>query len=271
MSGGTSFGEQLVGVFHQGNLGPLLTVIGSIVAGTAAICWFLAGQYRKALDDRLAHAKDERDSAIAKLKVAEESVAKVSAEIIIRGAPEGKAPAVIVDLDHVDGIVGSVSERFSAAQSEVWISGNDCAYLVSSRLSDLEAALRRGVSVRVLCADPKSSAAQMLRLIDPQFDKDGRFEDSMRDIIRRLKSVREEFPNLDMRLLPILPALGFFLVDPDNAHHKNIKVEIYSPRPFAPTSSRPHLIVSEAYPEWQSHFIRQFRNYWNLAHNPTDW
>ena len=147
-------------------------------------------------------------------------------------------------------LLPGISERFDAAQQEVRFSGNDCAAMVIENGPVIRRALKRGVAVKVMAADPSALGMdRMLHLIDPRFPKPGEFERSMAHISVDLLEMSEHFPNFEYRLLPVLPALGFFMVDPLTGGL--VKVEFYVPSPWHPIPSRPHLTISPGMGEWR--------------------
>jgi hypothetical protein len=113
-----------------------------------------------------------------------------------------------------------------------------------------------------LGVNPTSTAPEMLARIDPHFDSSTQFCSSMSEVISQLEAWKEKYPNsFKFRLLPILPALGFFITDP-NSTHGIVKVEIYTSKGWKPIKSRPHIILSRRDSQWREYFIQQWENYW---------
>jgi TIR domain len=174
----------------------------------------------------------------------------------------------ILSRTQVDAALGAVEERFASAREEVCISGNDCKFVAESLSPVVEKALERGLRVRFLCVDPESPAAEMLPMIDPRFPTADTFRESVRGVEAVLRRMGRSFPTLELRYLPILPAIGFFLVDP-KLPSGSAKIELYLAKPFQPIESRPHLIIGAAMHEWRLYFAQQWENYWALGHVPA--
>jgi hypothetical protein len=105
----------------------------------------------------------------------------------------------------------------------------------------------------------------MLEKIDPRFPTAQSFRESMRNTLQCLRMFKSNYPDLfDYRLLPILPALGFFIVDP---HSKEgiVKIELYTAKEWKPISSRPHLVIKRKEKQWRNYFLDQWENYWTLG------
>ncbi len=107
------------------------------------------------------------DSAIWLPKI---DVVKERADATQRGRHASET--LILKRNDVDGVVGTVEERFDHAQEEVWISGNDNMFVARCLSGFLVKALRRRLKIRLLGVDPDSAAASMLSLIDPRFEYD---------------------------------------------------------------------------------------------------
>jgi hypothetical protein len=96
----------------------------------------------------------------------------------------------LLDLESVDQVVGTVSKRLASAHDEVRVSGNDCKFIVESRLADLRKTLARGVKIKILCADPAvPSIAAMLPVVDERFRTPREFTDSMISVARTLSAL----------------------------------------------------------------------------------
>lgn len=184
----------------------------------------------------------------------------------VRAHLDAARQPLLLARDEVGDRIGSVLDRLAKATSCLMFSGTDCKYMVESYSGQLEDVLKRGVRVSVLCVDPQSPAAAMLPSIDPRFPSEADFRDSMESVLKVLRRLRSAYGALfSYRLLPILPAVGFFISDPGLAT-ESIKVEIYTAKPWSTIPSRPHLILSEALWEWRAYFLAQWHNYWNLSH-----
>jgi hypothetical protein len=101
----------------------------------------------------------------------------------------------------------------------------------------------------------------MLTDIDPRFPKFDSFRRWMRSVSDQLLELQSEYPDrFEAKYLAVLPAIGFFVVDPSEGGL--FKIEIYPPRPW-PSETRPHFIVTEE--KWRDYFSQMWANYWALA------
>ncbi|MBU6391723.1 MAG: hypothetical protein KGJ87_03625 [Planctomycetota bacterium] len=173
-----------------------------------------------------------------------------------------------IDRDAVDRKLGSFQRRMEKAESLVCISGNDCKFVVESSSAAIDDLLNRGLRLRLLLTDPETGASEMLARMDPRFTEANQFRDSMTEVIRRLESWRKKWhKQFEYRLLPILPAFGFFITDP-HTDHGTVKIELYSAKQFKPINSRPHIILGRGAGKWRAYFVHQWENYWSISHAP---
>lgn len=92
----------------------------------------------------------------------------------------------------------------------------------------------------------------------------------MRTVISELQNIKNQFPqHFEYRLLPILPAIGFFITDSKSAQGI-VKVEIYTSKPWYPKESRPHFVIPHHAYEWRNYFLSQWDNYWNMSRIISD-
>ena len=174
-----------------------------------------------------------------------------------------------LDRGQVDSRLGTLEERLAKVKSSVWISGNDCKFVVEASSAALDGALARGVRLKLLLVDPDGDAPEMLAQVDPRFPTSQHFRDSMYEVLTRLEEWRERYPTLfEYRLLSVLPAMGFFIMDHESGGG-TVKVEIYSAKPWRPISSRPHFVLSRLSGAWRSYFLAQWENYWGMARGPV--
>lgn len=184
----------------------------------------------------------------------------------VRAHLDAALQPLLLARDELGDRIGSVLDRLAKATSHVMFSGTDCKTMLEAHSGQLEEVLKRGVRVSAICVDPESAAAAMLPSIDPRFPNEAAFRDSMASVLKVLRRLRLSYGELfSYRLLPILPAIAFFISDPGLAT-ESIKVEICTPRPWSPIPSRPHLILGDALREWRVYFLAQWENYWNLSH-----
>ncbi len=181
---------------------------------------------------------------------------------------DGISQFPIILRDQVDPLIGSVQQRLKNARNEVRISGNDNKFVAESASTWVREALNRGVVVKILCTDPKSTVPAMLAKIDPRFTTAAAFEESMESVDKELRRIKQEFPrNFEFRYLPILPAMGFFITDPASPTGIT-KIEIYIAKPYKYLDSRPHIIIPNKATEWRDYFNAQWDNYWHISREP---
>lgn len=177
---------------------------------------------------------------------------------------------LILDRNEIGRVLGTVKQRLSRAKRAVYISGNDCKFVVESLSAEISSTLARGVQVKILAVEPNSDTSRMLSLIDPRFETAQKFIDSMQSVKMELQHIKNQYPeNFEYRFLPVLPAMGFFITDPQSVDGI-VKVEIYTAKPWTPKETRPHLIIPYNLYEWRNYFVSQWENYWNLAQNTTE-
>lgn len=166
-----------------------------------------------------------------------------------------------------DKLLGTPEQRLASA-NELWVSGNDCKFVVESLSGTIKGFLKRGGKVKVMCTAPRADISEMLSLIDPRFDTPNHFLESIKSVLFELESLSQANPDIfEYRLLPVIPAMGFFITD--CGHSQGIvKVEIYTSKPWQPIDTRPHIIVSEQLRSWRQYFVNQWENYWKLAKIP---
>ena len=174
-------------------------------------------------------------------------------------------PQLLYDFKQVSGSFGAIDEWYDRTEEEVRISGNDCKTAVEARSRKVKDLLDRGVKVKAMCVNPASPAADMLRLIDPRFPS----LELLRSSASAVKGVMEYFcsnyPALfEYRYLPILPAFGLFVTDPERPTGF-MKVELYAAQPWAPVGSRPNIVIPWTDTQWRRFFLQQWDNYWEIA------
>lgn len=173
--------------------------------------------------------------------------------------------AQMVGRDELNSIIGGLEDRLPNTREILMVSGNDCKAIVESKSGFLTKALIRGVKIRIMCVDPESPAAvETLIKIDPRFDDAEDFVLSMQGVQRVLIKLRAAYPNLfEFRYMPIAPSVGLYISDPGlpTAH---MKIEIYTPKPWNPVATRPHLIVKQN-SSWTEYFLSTWNNYWDMS------
>ena len=180
--------------------------------------------------------------------------------------PQPPSPnnVLLVGRHEVDAHVDPIEARLRRARHEIRILGNDNKFVAESCSPLLDEALKRGVRVKVLFTDPSSPTADMLARVDPRFHSADEFQNSIASVFRLLEARKRQFPSLlEFRVLPVLPALGLFITDPDDPQGL-VKAEIYTMKPF---DTRPHIILPQGSP-WRSYLLAQWNNYWAAGQTP---
>jgi len=167
--------------------------------------------------------------------------------------------------DELSSRFGGLETRLAEAKQEIRISGNDCKAVVESKSAFMDRALARDVTVKIMCVDPDSEAAvETLTRIDPRFTTAAKFIASMRSVEIVLRELRDSNPSLfDFRYMPIAPSAGLFIVDPE-LPGALIKAEIYTPKPWSPAPTRPHIVITDP-GFWREYFLSTWDNYWAMS------
>ncbi len=180
------------------------------------------------------------------------------------------ATPLLVDRQHVHGVVGSIANRLASARSEVRISGFDCKFVVLEQTAAIEAALTRGVRIKILCLDPESSS--VVELLQKVPSHSPSVDDLRRAVAYKhplFYKWRTTFSDLfEVRFLHVLPVVGMFIADP--ANDGVIKVELYTHEQRHGDISRPHLIIPSSIGSWRNYLLRQWELYWNSSRVPND-
>jgi hypothetical protein len=185
---------------------------------------------------------------------------------VVSEAVRAKRSVSILGRGELDAAAGDVPTRLARAKRDVFVLGNDCKAVTESYSAHLINAMReRNVSIRVLCVDPKKEeAVDHLVRIDDRFPTAGKFKESMSAVEAVLQGMRDEFGEklFEFRYLPIAPAVGLFIIDPD-LQEGFVKAEIYTPKPWMPEPTRPHFVLPQG--PWRQHFLQTWENYWTMA------
>jgi serine/threonine protein kinase len=169
----------------------------------------------------------------------------------------------LLDFREMNITAGHIEDRYRSAEEEVRICGNDCKTAIEAKFRSVKELLDRDVKIKVLCVNPESPAASMLPLIDPRFPSLEMFKTSQTAIKSVLEHLSSKYPSqFEYRYLPIPPAFGLFIVDPDRPAGLR-KVELYASQPWHPTGSRPNMIIEGE--KWRRFFLQQWQNYWELS------
>jgi hypothetical protein len=165
-------------------------------------------------------------------------------------------------------IVGSVEDRLQVTQQQLCVSGIDCKLVVVSESPRLEALLRRGVVVKIMCLDPACPTAQFLPALD-RFPTVESFAVSLQEIEDISMHLHQEYgDSFQLRYLPFFPALNFFISDPSDPRGL-VKAEIYTMKPWEPLGSRPHIVLESGQShEWRHYVLNQWDYYWSVDRDP---
>lgn len=190
-------------------------------------------------------------------------------QAIKANGPSAATP-LLVDRHNVYSVVGSFENRLASAQEEIRFSGFDCKYAILEQTSALEAALSRGVKIKIMCLDPEQpSAVSMLRMIRGHYLSDNDLRESMSAIQPLLcgwhKEHKERF---EFRYLPVLPVVGMFILDPER--EGIMKIELYTHEQRYGDVSRPHLIIPPSISSWRKYFLKQWDLYWKYSRKPDE-
>jgi hypothetical protein len=172
----------------------------------------------------------------------------------------------LLKADEVDQAIGTVRERLNHVKQELRVSGNDCKFVVESLSAEIERLLLRNVAVKVLCSNPVY-VKDMIALVDPRIGTAAEFHESISSVRLIMDRLKAQFPDLfEYRLLPVLPAMAFFITDP-GIHDGLVKVELYPTKPY---ETRPHFVIPPDLSEWRNYFLQQWNNYWRIAEVPAN-
>jgi hypothetical protein len=183
------------------------------------------------------------------------------------------ASPLLLDRHNVYSAVGSFENRVASAQEEIWFSGFDCKYAILGHTRALEAALSRGVRIKIMCLDPEQPpTVNLLRSIRGLYLSDDDLRESMSAIQPLLCAWhREHKERFEFRYLPVLPVVGMFISDPDR--DGIMKIELYThEQRYGDVGdvSRPHLIIPPAISAWRKYFLKQWDLYWNYSRKPHE-
>lgn len=171
----------------------------------------------------------------------------------------------LLDFHQVTESFGIIDTWYDRVEEEVWISGNDCLTAIAGRSRKVTDMLGRNVKVKVICVNPDSPAANMLPMIDPRFRTVELFRASLSSVRKLMEDFRAQYPSLfEYRFLPILPAFGLILTEPQR-QTGFMKVELYASQPWHPAGSRPNMVIDPKDLKWRRFFLQQWGNYWRLA------
>ena len=204
-----------------------------------------------------------KKSGVASKSELARMVQAVSDATILRGL------VPLLGRDELNGSIGGLEDRLSNIREQLMVSGNDCKALVESKSGFLSRALDRNVKIKIMCVDPEvSGAVDALTKIDPRFDEAIDFTSSMQAADRVLVKLRSKYAALfEFRYMPVAPSVGLYIADPGTATAQ-MKVELYTPKPWTPVATRPHLIIkSESM--WHDYFLSSWENYWAMSREPA--
>lgn len=224
--------------------------------GTTVVIPIVAGVDHARLEQELPFVAARRYDSLA--RGVEQVADSLSAMVIEVTRPK------LLARSEVDPAVGTVEARIAAAKRKLCISGNDCKFVAESLSPHIQRAVECGKDVHILCVDPESPAAEMLPLIDSRFPDAPAFRASVDSVRSTLAGISKLGKGLQLRFLPILPAVGFFLTDPGDDQGV-VKVELYVSSKPNMSVHRPHIILSQHHAGWREYFIQQWDLYWALG------
>jgi hypothetical protein len=166
-------------------------------------------------------------------------------------------------------MVGGLEDRLPNLRETLLASGNDCKALVESKSGFLEKSLKNKVRIKIMCVDPQSApAVETLARIDPRFSDPADFTTSMQGVERVLTKLRAAYAGFfEFRYMPVAPSVGLYISDP-GLPTELMKVEMYTPKPWNPVDTRPHVIV-KGESVWRDYFLGTWDNYWAMSRIPA--
>lgn len=193
-------------------------------------------------------------------------IGALAAYIVGKKKKPDRVPQIsMVTLNQARDKVGSIEVRIDQAKDEIRFSGLDCKYVAESNSGRIENALKRNVKVKIICVDPEGPSAQLVPKIDPRIHDTDHFVKSVNSVIETLSKIKNKYPdNFEYRLVPVIPPLSMFIIDP-NRKEGLIKFEVYPVPPYGPPDSRPHFILSKDNLIWRSYMLRQWDNLWETG------
>lgn len=187
---------------------------------------------------------------------------------VIRAIGVTAATPSLVDRTQVYSVAGTLENRLRSAQEEVRISGFDCKFVFDHR-EVIEAALSRGVKVKLMMVDPNAEAVSLLPKVDEHYLSDSQLRASIGKNQPLLSEWYQTYKGLfEYRFLQVLPVVGMFISDPDR--EGVMKIELYTHEQHQGDVSRPHLIISPAISSWRRYFLKQWDLYWRSSRKPED-
>lgn len=209
----------------------------------------------------------ERIALGKKGKISKRELARIVA--IISDVATLRTRVPMLGRDELNSTFGGLEDRLPSVRQTLMVSGNDCKALVESKSGFLTKALDRGVRTKIMCVDPeRSTAVETLTLIDPRFDEMLDFTSSMQAVERVLTKLRANYPDLfEFRYMPVAPSVGLYISDA-GLPTALMKVEIYSPKPWNPIATRPHLVIKRD-SAWADYFLSTWDNYWKMSRVPS--
>jgi hypothetical protein len=176
----------------------------------------------------------------------------------------------ILSRKDVDKMFGDIRERLERLTDgdELFVSANDLSNVFTE--TDLDRALDRGATVRMMTPDPKSSVAPMLvrlgryKTVEEMHLINGVVEEKARGL---QQTFRDRFA---FRYVRVLPAISFFLINAEPSRAM-CKVQLCTPQSGidetlpSGTPRHPHFIIPPNAKYWREYFHRQWAKYWDLA------
>jgi hypothetical protein len=174
-----------------------------------------------------------------------------------------------------DNQTASLQTRIKSAQKQLFISGNDMQIIKSER-GPLENAVEREIIIKFLLADPYSLETSGIPLRDSVFKTTEVLAENVNSHMETFKSIFGNSTNCELRLLPFMPTMGFFITDPDLVTG-SVRVEFYTSDRNQPRADheRPGFICEHERPnflfnrksegDWYQYFLDQWDYYWDIS------
>jgi hypothetical protein len=153
-------------------------------------------------------------------------------------------------------------DREFAAATDIRLVGVTLARTVRDLLPVLDRRLRHGATVRVLVIDADSPAQQQALARSLGADRPDLYRHriaSTIDLLGVLATAAPQQSQLQLRVLPYVPAFGMCLVDPGQPHGR-IHVEIYQHHTIEQEPS--FSLNTHRDGPWYEHFLNQFEVLW---------
>lgn len=218
-----------------------------LASGRTNLLPLVAGLDHEAFQDKMPLLRSRRYERIALNKAGNASRAELAR--VVQAISDVATLRVLVPMlgrDELNAAIGGLEDRLPNVREQLMVSGNDCKALVESKSGFLRQALDRKVKIKILTD----------------------FRLSMQSVERVLTKLRAAYSGLfEFRYMPVAPSVGLYISDP-NLPTEVMKVELYTPKPWRPADTRPHLIIKKD-GIWRDYFMSTWQNYWAMSRELT--